>query len=41
VIDDSNGEMILDKDRFILIILVKQILQNALRLLEVSAPEEM
>jgi arginyl-tRNA synthetase len=41
VIDDSNGEMVVNKDRFILIILIKQILQNALRLLEVSAPEEM
>jgi arginyl-tRNA synthetase len=41
VINESKSEITVDMDRFILIILVRQILRNALGLLEVDAPEEM
>jgi len=41
VINDNGDEAVVDIDRFILILLVKQVLQNALKLLNVSAPEKM
>jgi len=41
VINDNGDEAAVDMDRFILILLVKQVLQNALKLLNVSAPEKM
>ena len=41
VVNDNGDEAVVDIDRFILILLIKQVLQNALRLLNVSAPEKM
>jgi len=41
VINESKSGITVDSDRFILILLFKQVLENALKLLEVDAPEEM
>jgi arginyl-tRNA synthetase len=41
VVSESNGSVTVDRDRFILIVLVRQVLQNALKLLNVSAPKKM
>jgi arginyl-tRNA synthetase len=41
IINDIDGRVTIDTDRFVLIMLVRQVLQNALRLLNVSAPRKM
>lgn len=41
VVNDSENKTAVDMDRFVLIILVRQVLQNALKLLGVSAPKKM
>jgi arginyl-tRNA synthetase len=41
IINDIDGRVTIDTDRFVLIMLVRQVLQNALKLLNVSAPRKM
>ncbi len=41
VVNETGDKTVVDMDRFILILLVKQVLQNALELLKVSAPKKM
>ena len=41
VVNDSEDKTAVDMDRLVLILLVRQVLQNALKLLNVSAPEKM
>ncbi len=41
VINGEKDEAVVDLDRFVLILLVKSVLRNALKLLSVSAPEKM
>ncbi len=41
VVDGNNDKPAVDIDRFVLIMLVRQVLENALNLLEINAPEKM
>jgi len=41
VVNENGDKPVVDMDRFILIILVRQVLRNALKLLNVNAPEKM
>ena len=41
VVSESDGSVTVDTDRFVLIVLVRQVLQNALKLLNISAPRKM
>jgi len=41
VVNDSGDEVVVDMDRFVLILLVRQVLRNALKLLGISAPQKM
>jgi arginyl-tRNA synthetase len=41
VVNDDGDRATVDEDRFVLILLVRQVLQNALKLLGVSAPQKM
>jgi len=41
VVDGNSDKPAVDMDRFVLIMLVRQVLENALKLLEINAPEKM
>jgi arginyl-tRNA synthetase len=41
VVNDNGDRTIVNLDRFVLILLARQVLQNALKLLNVDAPEQM